>query len=87
MKILHRGRVIKRIAIDSDLLHYLYIDCRLSTSRIGEMLGCSKRSVLRYMYKYNIESRSISEAGRGEKHSGFGKHRSIETKQKNIYFT
>lgn len=53
-----RGRVV----CDEGRLRALYLDSSLSTSKIANILGCSRTAVLRALHHYGIPIRSLTES-------------------------
>jgi hypothetical protein len=47
---------------NEEVLRYLYIEKQLSAGMIADELGCSRSTVFKYMDRFEIERRSISEA-------------------------
>lgn len=49
---------------DASLMKELYHQQRMSAEKIAERLGCSKRTVFRWLDRHGIETRSPSEAAK-----------------------
>ena len=52
---------------DADILMHLYWDCERSQAEVGDELGCSAKTVCRWLDKTDIGARSRSEAQRVER--------------------
>ena len=51
---------------DKELLHRLYIEEKKSTNEIGRILGCGQMTIVRWLNKYDIHTRTKSEALSGK---------------------
>lgn len=63
---LKMSRTRKRLTLKRKQLYNLYIIKRLSTIKISKIFGCSTASILNYLKKYNIKTRTISLANKGK---------------------
>lgn len=59
-----------------------YVNERLSLYKIGEICHVHAQTILNWMKKFNIKTRTLSEALKGEKSYIWGKHLSEEIKKK-----
>ena len=53
---------MKKIKISKDILKELYLNQRLSMAKTAKKICCDPSSVQRYLRKYKIKSRNLSEA-------------------------
>jgi len=60
------GDSVKIVNIDKDKLKELYIDKKLTLKECGYKLGCSNVTINNKLIKYNIPTRTYSEACKGE---------------------
>lgn len=71
---------------DKDWLYQKYINERLSLSKIGEICQINAQTILNWMRKFKIKTRTLSEAIKGttakEKHYMWKKHHTEKTKRK-----
>jgi hypothetical protein len=68
--------------IDSDLLHYLYIDCNLGIVKISKMIKCHNKTVVYSLHECGIEVRPNTIGVLGRESPMRGKHHSEESKIK-----
>lgn len=67
---------------DKAWLYQKYWVEKLSHQKIAQIIGCGRTSVRRAFRVFNIPSRTISEASKGELSHNYGKHFSEVTKKK-----
>jgi hypothetical protein len=78
---------MRKVLIDKDVLYRLYIEESKSTSEIGKMLNVDHKTIWRYLQKYNVPIRTLSEARKGKHYPKLseakkGKYPSEEARKK-----
>ena len=71
-----------KIEIPKDRLKDLYLNKKLTISKIKEIFNYSRATLHKRLYRYDIPVRSVSEALKGNPSSMKGKHHTLETKKK-----
>ena len=85
-----RSTAARPLNLDETILYALYITYKWSSTKIAKKFNCNLVTVLRYLAKYNIPIRTMSEirandseeARRKFSQSRLGTHRSVETRRK-----
>ena len=70
------------LELDRDLLYKEYIENRLSMNKLADKYNCCPMAIWSKLKKYEINSRTRSEANRGKFHPFYGKKHTKETKEK-----
>jgi 5-methylcytosine-specific restriction endonuclease McrA/predicted DNA-binding protein YlxM (UPF0122 family) len=73
---------MKKINISKEILENLYINKKLSLKEVAEKFGVSYQTISNKLKEYGIQSRTISEALKGEKNGFYGKKHTENTKIK-----
>lgn len=68
--------------LDKDFLQQKYWDGGMSLHKLAKEAGCNYQTISRYMKKRGIRRRTYSEAQSGERNGNFGKHLSLEAKER-----
>lgn len=68
--------------LDKEFLQQKYWVDGLSLTELAEATGCNYQTISRYMGKRGIRRRTYSEAQSGERNGNFGKHHSLEAREK-----
>ena len=68
--------------LTKQFLYQKYIVEKLSTYQIAKIIDCGIATIWKYLKKYNIPTRTISESHKGALNPMYGKHLSEETRRK-----
>jgi len=70
------------VEIPKGKIRHLYINKGLTISEISKIFDCSRTTLYKRLYKYNIPVRNVSEALKGNPSPMKGKHHTAETRRK-----